>query len=200
VLRTHRIGLDLGIGRQPRPDGVPRVRRAIVLPVHVSRRACFVQLRTPADGTTFPKYLSSAATVGPNPRVGLYRPAAVAHPEWIVTEGIFDALAATTAGYRAAAVLGTGCANRSVATHLARLPGPLVVAFDGDAAGRSGARRLVALLAAQRREAAVLSLPDGDLNDRAAVSGDWPVELEARVDHAVHRLRHLPPVLVRGAA
>jgi hypothetical protein len=87
-----------------------------------------------------------------------------------------------------------------VAVVLARLHGPLVVAFDADAAGRAGGRRMLDLLAGQRREAAVLSLQAGDLNDRAIASGDWSVELAARVEHATYQLRRLPPALVQGIA
>jgi hypothetical protein len=202
VLRANRIGVDLGPRRQPRPDGVPKVRRAVVLPVQISGAACYVQLRTLSADRNFPKYLNSRESLGPNPRLGLFHPPQPAtRPEWLITEGIFDALAATTAGCRAAAVLGAAYPDRSIALRLSRLLGPLVIAFDVDPAGHSGAHRLTTLLAAHRREAAVLTLPSGtDLNDRAISSGDWPVELAARVDHATHQLRHLPPALVHGLA
>jgi DNA primase len=172
----------------------------VVLPVQHNGIATYVQLRTLGANRDFPKYLNSSASLGPNPRVGLYGPAPSMpqQPEWIVTEGIFDALAAAGAGYRAAAVLGAGYPDRSVAVRLSRLNGPIVFAFDADPAGEAGARHLVTLLAAERREVAKLSLPAGDLNDRAIASGDWPIELAARVDQTLHDLRHLPAALVHG--
>jgi hypothetical protein len=205
VLETNRIGVDLGAARQERPDGVPRVRRAVVLPVLAASGASFVQLRMLNADPGFPKYLNPHEWFAPNPRLGLFAPVpspaladAVECEELIVTEGIFDALAATGAGYRAAACLGAGAPDQAVAVALARLPGRLVVAFDPDSAGRSGSDRLIELLAAQRREAAVLRLTTGDLNSHAAKSSDWPVELAARVDQAARSLRRVHPDLALG--
>jgi hypothetical protein len=74
TLRKHRIGLDLGWRRQPRPEGVPKVRKAVVLPVLVDGGACFVQLRI-LDGTPgFPKYLNAQESFAPNPRLGASPP------------------------------------------------------------------------------------------------------------------------------
>ena len=203
TLRANRVGLDLGKRRQPRPEGVPNVNRAIVLPVLVSDGACFVQLRILNGSPDFPKYLNSRGELSPNPRLGRFDPAPTPHGETqhrevIITEGIFDALSATVAGYRSVAFLAAGYPDRATALALARIAGPLVIAFDPDPAGEAGARRLVGLLASQRREAAVISMAAGDLNACAARSGDWPVELAARVEHATYPLRRLPPVLVQG--
>jgi DNA primase len=118
--------------------------------------------------------------------------------EMIITEGAIDALSAAAAGYRSVAFLAAGYPDRAAAVVLARMRGLLVVAFDPDPAGRAGADRLVKLLAAQHREAAVLQLPHGDLNACAVASADWPVELAARVEHATFPLRNLPPALVQG--
>lgn len=72
----------------------------------------------------------------------------------VVCEGIFDALSAAQAGQRAVAVLGVAAPNQVVADQLAqRFPVELlVVAFDGDEAGRAGAERVVELLAAAGAE------------------------------------------------
>jgi hypothetical protein len=202
VLRSNRVGVDLGAARQARPDGVPAVRRAVVLPVLIDGEACFVQLRTLGTTPGFPKYLNSRESLAPNPRlaaVGAAPPANEAvRAEILVTEGIFDALSAAIAGYRAVAFLSAGYPDRAAAVALARLRGPLVVAFDPDPAGQAGARRLIQLLAANRRETALLRLTSGDLNDNAARSQDWPVELAARVEHATYPLTRLPPALVCG--
>lgn len=202
ALRSNRIGLDLGTALQARPEGVPNVRRAVVLPVLVEGGACFAQLRTLGAGPAFPKYLNTRHALAPNPRLASVVPAppraSDVHPEILITEGIFDGLAAATAGYRALAFLAAGYPDRAEAVAIARLRGPLVIAFDPDEAGQLGARRLAALLAANRREPAVLRLRDGDLNDHAARSQDWPVELAARVEHATYPLTRLPPTLVHG--
>jgi hypothetical protein len=200
-----RVGVDLGAARQQRPEGVPKVRRAVVLPVLASGLARFVQLRVLNGTPGFPKYLNPHEWFAPNPRLGLFLPmpqpavaGEVERKELIVTEGIFDALAAASAGYRAVACLGASYPDQAAAVALARLPGPLVVAFDPDPAGRSGSLRLVELLAAQRREAAELHLTTGDLSSHASSSSDWPVELAARVDQATHSLRHVRQNLAFG--
>jgi hypothetical protein len=202
ALRLNRIGLDLGPALQPRPEGVPKVHRAVVLPVLVEGGACFAQLRTLGNTPAFPKYLNTRHELAPNPCLASIAPAppdaGVIRPEILITEGIFDGLAAASAGYRAIAFLGAGYPDRPEALAIARLHGPLVIAFDPDPPGRAGAQRLADLLAANRREPAILRLRDGDLNECAAQSHDWPVELAARVEHATYPLTRLPPTLVHG--
>jgi hypothetical protein len=200
VLRVNRIGVDLGFRRQVRPSMVPKVLRAVVLPVLVPEGACFVQLRVLNGGPDFPRYLNSLEAEAPNPRVAFYRPARsfdfpCERRELIVTEGIIDALSATAAGYEAAAVLGAGLADPLTALALARVPKPLVVAFDPDAAGRHGTDRLVQQLGARHRRAHILQLGDGDLNENLVRATEWPLEIAARVGLAVHR--HSPPAPVR---
>jgi hypothetical protein len=198
VLRTNRVGADLGVGRQPRPDGMPRVRRtAVVLPVLVEGQACYAQLRVLGASRNFPKYLATPTHLAPNPRLGLFQPAQTfdfpfERSELIVTEGIIDALSAAAGGYRAAAVLSASYADPAAATALTRQAGQLVVAFDPDPAGRAGAERLVRLLNAQNRHPGVMVLAGGDLNDHLAKAQDWPVELAGRVQHATARPGLLP--------
>lgn len=192
VLRTSRVGADLGIGRQDRPDGVPNVRLAAVLPVLVDGQACYAQLRLLGASRSFPKYLNISDKLARNPRVGLYEPARqldfpFERREVVVTEGIIDALSAAAGGYRAAAVLSASYGDSAAAVMLARLPGQLVVAFDPDPAGRAGSERLVQLLNAQHRRPGVLVLARGDLNENLVRAQDWPAELAGRVQHATHR-------------
>lgn len=170
VLRVNRIGADLGFRRQPRPTAVPKVRRAVVLPVLVSGGACFAQLRVLNSGPEFPRYLNARDEQLPNSRVGLYRPARhldfpCERRELIITEGIIDALSAAAAGYHTAAVLGAGLTDPLTALKLARAQCPLVIAFAPDAAGRTGAARLAEQLRAHRRSAHILQLTNGDLNE-----------------------------------
>jgi hypothetical protein len=222
VLRVNRVGADLGTHRQPRPirgedgvwllgwptadvdAGVPRVRRAVVLPVLVDGRACYAQLR-PLGWVGGPKYLHTRADVAPNPRVGLIQAARsfdvpFERRELIVTEGIIDGLSAAAGGYRAAAVLSANYADPVAAAALVRQPGQLVVAFDPDPAGRAGAERLVRLLNAQGRRPGVMVLAAGDLNDHLVAAQDWPLELAGRVQHATARPGLLPLHTARGAA
>lgn len=181
VLRSNLIGADLGARRQWRPDGMPRAIGA-VLPAVTHGVAEYAQIRVPHPQPDRPRYLNPTADLAPNPRLARVRPTECDHREVIVTEGTIDALSAATAGYRAVAVLSAGYSDESVALALARLPHPLVVAFDADDAGQAGASRLQALLEAQHRPALVLDLGGGDLNDSLRHSSDWPRELPARVD------------------
>jgi hypothetical protein len=222
VLRVNRVGADLGTHRQPRPirgeDGVwvlgwptvdvdaavPRVRRAVVLPVLVDGQACYAQLR-PLGWVGGPKYLHTRADLAPNPRVGLIQAARsfdvpFERRELIVTEGIIDGLSAAAGGYRAAAVLSANYADPVAAAAVARQPGQLVVAFDPDPAGQAGAERLVRLLNAHNRRPGVMVLAGGDLNDHLVAAQDWPLEIAGRVQHATARPGLLPLHSPRGGA
>jgi hypothetical protein len=177
VLRTNRIGADLGPRRQPRPDGMPGAS-GVVLPIvtGADHRAIYAQLRMTNPQPDGPRYLNPTGNLASNPRIGYFRPADQRHREVIVTEGVIDALSATAAGYRAAAV-----PDQAIAHELSRLPEPLVIAFDQDDAGRAAADRLTALLDAEQRYPVNLRVPANDLNDAMVHSSRWPKELELRV-------------------
>jgi DNA primase len=197
VLQANRIGADLGPARQSRPDGIPRVRGAVVLPVSVAGGAAYLQLRLLDQRPGSPRYLNPTSGLATNPRLGLYRPAhAPGHREVIVTEGIIDALSAAAAGYRSAAILGAGYPDPATAAAIAQLPWPLVVAFDPDPAGTAGAERLGRFLEARHRRATVLRLERGDLNEHLVRHGNrWPHALAT----AITQTRHLePPGLIRA--
>ena len=105
-----------------------------------------------------------------------------------MTEGAIDALSAAAAGYRAVAVLSATYGDEAVATSLAKLPHPLVLAFDADDAGRAGAHRLASLLEARQRPPVVIDLERGDLNDTMRRADDWPDQMARTVAHAMqHR-------------
>jgi hypothetical protein len=93
------------------------------------------------------KYDNPSAQHGSNPRLTTIEPVGfpTAGPI-LVTEGVPDALAAATAGFRAVAILGAGLADQLIAESLARHHSGLVLAFDRDEAGRSGSERLHQLL------------------------------------------------------
>jgi len=145
VVRANRVGYDPGPATLPRPRGLPRQGAAIVLPVFdASGRPVTFQARYLAPGDGVGKYACpSERLAGPSPRVGF--PRLPGRPRSagvvLVCEGLLDALSATAAGYRAAAVLGAGLPGATVAAALVeRFPRErLAVAFDADAAGQRGA-------------------------------------------------------------
>ncbi len=124
-----------------------------------------------------------------DPRAALYtmvsRLRQVLGPEVIVTEGAIDALSAAAAGYRAVAVLSAAYGDEAVATSLAKLPHPLVIAFDADEAGRAGAHRLASLLEARQRPPVVIDLERGELNDTMRRANNWPDQMARTVAHAM---------------
>lgn len=183
VLIENRVGADPGPRSQPRPDGMPRAA-GIVLPVIRDTHAVYAQIRVPHPLRDRPRYLNPTSGLAANPRLARARPVEAGHPEVIVTEGAIDALSAAAAGYRAVAVLSAAYGDESVAVALAKLPHPLIIAFDADDAGRAGAERLVSLLDARQRPPVVLDLGTGDLNDAMRQSDDWPLQMACAVDSA----------------
>lgn len=190
VLRSNRVGADLGARRQSRPEGMPRSGGA-VLPVIADGHAVYAQIRVPHPRADGPRYLNPTAALAANPRLARFRPASCAHPQVVVTEGAIDALSANVAGYRAVAVLSAAYPDRAVALALARLPHPLVIAFDADGAGRAGAAQLAELLAAEHHPPVALDVGPGDMNDALRRSPDWAAELTTAVEAAVDRARSL---------
>jgi DNA primase len=187
VLRANKIGADLGPRRQSRPDGMPRAA-GVVLPVVVDGHAVYAQVRVPHPRPDGPRYLNPTSGLASNPRLAYFKPAEQWHRQVIVTEGAIDALSAAAAGFRAAAVLSAAYPNQAIAHELSRLPERIVIAFDQDDAGRASAHRLTALLEAQQRHPASLTLRANDLNEALVSSSNWPKELELRVSASVAQL------------
>lgn len=189
VLIENRTGGDLGPRVQPRPDGMPRAT-GVVLPVIQDGHAVYAQLRVAHPLPNRPRYLNPTSELATNPRLARVRAVETRHAEVFVTEGAIDALSAAAAGYRAVAALSAAYSDEAVAVALAKLPHPLVIAFDADDAGRASANRLASLLEARRRPPVVLDLGFGDLNDTMRRSEDWPIELRAAVDGALRSRGH----------
>ena len=188
VLKANRIGADPGPRRMPRAAGLPRRGMAVVLPVlDQARMAVYCQARY--LGQRARRFDNpTAALAGSSPRFAeMHNVGPVRRTDAVVVcEGVFDALSATQAGLRAVAVLGAATPDETLASQLAtRFPADhLVVAFDGDDAGRAGGRRLAGLLegAGAKGRAALLDVPS-DLNDWLVASGSaFPTELGAAVD------------------
>lgn len=162
MLVENRIGADLGPRTQSRPDGMPRVA-GIVLPAIENDHAVYAQIRVPHPEPDRPRYLNPTSDLATNPRISRARPVGTRHREVVVTEGAIDALSAA-ANFRAIAVLSATYGDEAVAASLAKLPHPLVIAFDADDAGPAGAHRLASLLEARQRPPVVVDLEHGDLN------------------------------------
>jgi hypothetical protein len=170
VIDAAVIGFDPGARALPRQDGIPRTP-AIVVPI-----------REPAEqppgwtvtytlhrvlGPSRSRWRSPVSQLARNPGVGFFDPPQRTRSALMVTEGPMDALSALAAGYRAAAVLGTGTPNARLADRLARTGEHLILAFDNDPAGREATDRLSGLLRARGAPHSLLHIPArfGDLNE-----------------------------------
>ncbi len=114
----------------------------------------------------------------------------------VICEGMTDALSAACAGYTAVAVLGAAQPDRSTADALARRSGSrqLVIGFDADHRGQSGAEALAQLLAERGagHRVSVLDVPAGykDLNGWHQFSGrDFRGELTSAVERTLQQER-----------
>jgi hypothetical protein len=147
TLRANRIGYDPGRHNAPRARGLPRWRGVTVCSFDRHGELAYVQVRN-LDVNAESKYSNPVLRHGSLPPVTFPRGGPVDGP-LIVTEGVFDGLIATQAGYRAAALISTAsvaatsgtraCANQ-IARHAAGQP--IVLALDGDSAGRRAAEQL----------------------------------------------------------
>lgn len=184
VLRHNRIGADPGPRALHRPKGLPRGGPAAVLPaLDAERQPVYLQARYLHPPPDRGKYDNPTSAHGANPRLTRIEPDAGARGgPTIVTEGIPDALAAATGGYRAVAILGAGLPDRRVAERLVKRDGLLVIAFDADQAGRAGADRLRELLAgAGRTDVIDIEPPAVDVNSWLIARGRAQFTLQLRM-------------------
>jgi hypothetical protein len=185
VLRANHVGADPGPALLHRRRGLPRDGLAAVLPTFdpVGDLA-YVQARYVAPGTKR-RYGNPVGRLGGNPGIGWTRTPEIDRPDLLVVcEGILDGLTVATAGLPAVAVLGATYPSVRIAQTIAdHTDGRrILVAFDGDEAGRIAAARLRQLLAPRGQDATVLDLPDGtDLNTLAQGDSHWVNRL---LDHA----------------
>ncbi|MGH9137909.1 MAG: toprim domain-containing protein [Acidimicrobiales bacterium] len=190
VLRHNRIGADPGPRTLRRARGLPWRGPAAVFPaLDGDGEPVYLQARYLHPPPNRGKYDNPTAEHGTNPRLAPVRPVAagIAGPT-IVTEGVPDALAAATAGYRAAALLGAGLPDRRVAQRLVELGGVLVVAFDADDAGRAGAAKLRELLGSVGSASVVEVVPPAtDLNAWLVAHGSASVTRQLRMSIGLAR-------------
>ncbi len=135
------------------------------------------------------KYDNPAARHAANPRLGWTIAVGHKHPGLLVVcEGLPDALVAAQVGFDAVGVLGSsypdtrvadGIADFYHATPLMRF-GMVVVCFDADEAGHSGAMRLRSLLLERDVRMLTVAPPDGlDLTGWAQTDSTWVDEVAA---------------------
>jgi DNA primase len=177
VLEANRVGADPGPKLLRRRLGLPRSGIAAVLPAFdPSGDLSYVQARY-LDPSATSKYGNPIRRLGTNPGLAWTRTPTVRYPDQlIICEGVLDALTAATAGLPAVAVLGATYPSvriaQTIADHTADRR--ILIAFDGDDAGRVAASRLQQLLDPRGVEARILDLPKGsDLNTMAQATPDW---------------------------
>lgn len=180
VLRANRIGFDPGAHMSPRPHGLPRWRGITVCSFDRSGELAYVQVRN-RDGEAASKYSNPTPDHGSLPAVTFPR-GAPASGAVVVSEGVLDGLVVAQAGFRSAALIstssvaarGTSAAADQIVQHA---HGDLIVlALDGDPAGRAATARLRGQLGAGTA-VRVLHIPDHeDLTSLHARRKDlsWP--------------------------
>lgn len=118
----------------------------------------------------YPKYVNPPRTVVYDKARALYVPLAVVPGgRVVIVEGTLDALAIAVAALRSGRARellpvspsGRELSQAQLRTVLALRPSPVVLGFDGDAAGRDSAKRYGAALARLGRPVEVTTLPDG---------------------------------------
>ena len=184
VLRHNRVGADPGPDALQRPKGLPRSGLAAVFPaLDAERRPIYLQARYLHPPPDRGKYDNPTAAHGANPRLTRIEPVGRTDDgPTMVTEGIPDALAAATGGFRAVAILGAGLPDRRVVDRLAKRVGLLVIAFDSDSSGRAGSGRLQDLLAQVGRSDVIdLEPPSADLNSWLIARGRASFTLQLRM-------------------
>ena len=140
-------------------------------------KVMYVQARylDPCGGR--PKYDNPAGRLAANPRLGWVHPATLSdRRHLVVCEGALDALSIAGRGMPAVAVLGATYVDERVARDVAKGAAgrQVMLAFDGDHAGRKAGETLAASLRSVGCPNRVLSLPDGcDVNAMLGRDGHW---------------------------
>jgi DNA primase len=180
ALKANHVGADPGPSVLRRAAGLPRGGTAAVLPaLDQEGKVAYVQARylDPVEGR--PKYDNPASRLAANPRIGWVHPATLSdRRHLVVCEGALDALTVAGRGMPAVAVLGATYVDERVARDVARGAAgrQVMLAFDGDPAGRSAGATLAASLASAGCPNRVLPLPDGcDVNTMLGRDSHWIV-------------------------
>lgn len=197
TLRLNCLGGDPGVGRLPRAAGLPQHGPGVVFPCIEREEVVYVQQRSLRPDAS-PRWRNPAGWLVQSPRFGRLRPVESSGPGGpvVICEGMTDALSAACAGYTSVAVLGAAQPDRSTAGALVRRSGsrPLVIGFDADNRGRSGAEALFQLLAERGagHRVSVLEVPTTykDLNGWHQHSGrDFRGEFTSAVELTLQQER-----------
>lgn len=178
VIIEARLGADPGPRQLDRPDGVPRVFPAVTFPV-IDRDGEVIYTLSRHLQPSASRWWNTAERAAPNPRLAFYGPPGAG--PIVVTEGPIDALSARAAGYRAAAVLGAGNVDATVADRLTTEHRRLLLAFDNDKEGQRATSHLATLLDERGITWSQLRIPDchEDLNAwHTACRTSWRVIAE----------------------
>ena len=178
ALKTNHIGADPGPAVLRRAAGLPRGGTAAVLPaLDLDGRVTYVQARYLDTVEGRPKYDNPASRIAANPRIGWVNPATLSdRRHLVVCEGALDALSVAGVGMPAVAVLGATYVDERVARDVARGAAgrQVMLAFDGDPAGRNASETLAASLTSAGCPNRVLPLPDGcDVNTMLGRDDRW---------------------------
>jgi DNA primase len=147
-------------------------RQRVLIPIRDGGGRLFGIIGRNVGDNRWPKYKNPPRTLVYDKSINLYQP--LPAPELrggrvIVVEGTLDAMAIAVAAIRRGSAhrfcpitqSGRELSALQVESALRLHPGPLLVSFDGDAAGRDSNRRLVTAIQIRGRGAAVINLPDG---------------------------------------
>jgi Toprim-like len=179
VLRANRTGFDPGAHITPRAKGLPRWRGVTVCAFDPTGQLAYVQVRN-RDGQAPSKYSNPTPDHGSLPAVTFPRGAPTSGPV-VVSEGVLDGLVVAQAGFRSAALISTssiatGPTSPAAEDIVLHARGELIVlALDGDPAGRAATARLCHQLDGAAVQ--VLRIPDNeDLSSLHARRKDpsWP--------------------------
>ena len=178
ALKANHVGADLGPAAMRRAVGLPRGGIAAVLPtLDIDGRVTYVQARYIEHVEGRPKYDNPASRIAANPRIGWLVPPRLSDRNHLVLcEGLIDALSVAGAGTPAVAVLGATYVDDRVARDIAKGAAgrQVVLAFDGDPAGRAAGDAMTASLTAAGCSNRVLQVPDGcDVNTLLASDDRW---------------------------
>ncbi|MGD9794571.1 MAG: toprim domain-containing protein [Acidimicrobiia bacterium] len=178
ALKANHVGADPGPAALKRAAGLPRGGTAAVLPtLDLDGRVTYVQARYLDHVEGRAKYDNPAGRIAPNPRIGWVTPARLTdRAHLVVCEGLIDALSVASVGVPAVAVLGATYVDERITRRIARGADgrSVVVAFDGDSAGRNASETLSSWLTQVGCPNQVLSLPDGsDVNTMLGGDDHW---------------------------
>lgn len=178
VLEANHGGADPGPQALRRAPGLPRGGTAAVLPtLDLNGGVTYVQARYLDHVDGRPKYDNPARRLAPNPRIGWVTTARTNDRcHLFVCEGVIDALSAASTGSAAVAVLGATYIDDRVAREVAKGAAgrKIVLAFDGDPAGRNAAETLASSLTKVGYPSHIVPLPDGsDINAVLRRDGQW---------------------------